>query len=107
VAIGNVINPTRIAPSIAKIIVKSNKSKTIKNDFITIPMPREKPTSPCRYSFLRGLKKVLTKRGREKSSKNALLSEAKNPRILSGASTNQNLRKIKGSKRKLPIGQTT
>jgi hypothetical protein len=57
----------------------------------------ENPTNPSRYSFFQGLKKVLSIRGSEKTPKKALFREAKNLRILTGASKYQNLRKIKGN----------
>jgi len=65
----------------------------------TIPIPIENPTSPSRYSFLRGLKKVRKRSGKENQWRSALLREAKNVSILTGASTNQNVKKAKGSVR--------
>lgn len=62
-------------------------------------MAIENLTSPGRYSFLRGLKKVFTKSGNEKSCKNAPLSETKNLKSATGLSMNQNLRNITGSTR--------
>lgn len=97
--IGNITNPTKITPSIAKSKTKRIRSIIIKNVFITIPTARENPTKPCRYSFLRGLKNVWKNKGREKSSKNALFTDEKNPSKFQGASINQNLRKINGSKK--------
>lgn len=45
---------------------KTVKSIKIKTVFTKIPIPIEKITSPFLYSFLRGLKKVRTIRGRER-----------------------------------------
>ncbi len=66
-------------------------------------MPMENPTKPCLYSFFQGRKYVLTRRGRENSSKKALLSEPKNESKDKGASKNQNFKKFKGNKI-IPMG---
>ena len=50
---------------------KSTKSAQITQVFTTMPMPIENPTSPLRYSFLIGLKNVLTISESEKSCKKA------------------------------------
>ena len=57
----------------------------------------EKPTSPSRYSFFQGLKKVLSIRGSEKTPKKALFKEAKKRSMFRGASKYQNLRIKKGN----------
>lgn len=72
-------------------------SEMIKPVLTNTPRAREKPTNPGLYSFLSGLKNVWIKRGKEKSRRNALLTEAKNCKSASGLSKNQNLRKIIGN----------
>ena len=67
-------------------------------------MTMEKPTKPSRYSFFQGLKKVLNIKGSEKTPKYALFNEAKNLKILTGASRYQNFRKMKGNNKIPCIG---
>lgn len=83
---------------------KRTKSAKITKLFIKIPIALEKPTSPCLYSFFHGLKYVFTRRGTEKSSKNALFNEAKKLKSEMGASINQNFKKFKGNKNIPAIG---
>ena|SRR5215469_8862513 len=96
VAIGNIKNETNITSSIANKTIRIARSAMMKNDFTTIPIALEKPTNPCRYSFLSGLKNVLNNRGRENSWKKASLKEAKNLSSATGLSINQNFRNITG-----------
>lgn len=67
--------------------------------FTTIPSPIENPTSPRRYSFFIGLKKVRINNGKEKNWRKALFNEIKKRTISFGASRNQNEIKTKGSLR--------
>ena len=64
-------------------------------------MPIEKPTNPCLYSFLRGLKKVLINVGSENNTKKASLRDKKNFNNPTGASIYQNFKKINGKIAKL------
>lgn len=72
------------------------RSTAIRTDFTKIPIPIENVTSPFLYSFLRGLKNVRTKRGKDKRSIMYLLSEMKKVMSPITASTYQNFRRKKG-----------
>ncbi len=75
---------------------KRRESPTIKNDLINIAMPIENPTSPSLYSLFHGLRNVRTKSGREKSCKNAVLTDIKYAISPRGASKNQNCKNKRG-----------
>lgn len=74
-----------------------NKSAAIKILLKNIPIAREKPMKPLRYSFFQGLKKVLTIKGKEKISKNPRLISVKKLKMETGASRYQNFIIAKGS----------
>ena len=77
VIIGKTKNPNR--RSISNTNTPTNKISEAKiiQLLTTIPIPIENPTSPLRYSFLTGLKKVCSSIGTEKKLKNALLKALK------------------------------
>jgi hypothetical protein len=56
-----------IKTSTTKIERRINEVTKINTVFMTIPKKIEKRTSPSRYSFFKGLKKVFSKFGSEKS----------------------------------------
>jgi hypothetical protein len=91
----------RSTASSAIITIKIARSKRIRNDLVSIPIHRENHTSPCLYSFFKGLKNVRSMSGSENNSKKAVFSEVKNPSMPRGASMYQNLRKITGNKKLL------
>lgn len=71
--------PIRISTNNMK---KTMRRETeIKNVFTIIPDITENSTSPSRYSFLRGLKKVPIKSGRDKSEATYRLNDTKNSNI--------------------------
>lgn len=75
------------------------KSTKITQLLISIPIPIENPTKPCLYSFFQGLKKVLNKSVKENNRSNAELTEPKKPIRETGASINQNLKKVTGNRK--------
>ena len=83
--------------------INAIRSKRIRIILIKIPIPRENPTNPCRYSFFHGLKKVFTNIWTENILKNARFTEAKYKIIRLGASKNQKIKKSKNRARKLCI----
>jgi hypothetical protein len=96
VAIGKKRKEKNIIASSTNNITSMKRSAKIRKVLINIPIPREKPTNPCLYSFLSGLKKVLIKVGSENNTKNASLRDKKNLSIPTGASIYQNFKKISG-----------
>jgi len=60
---GRVIVIRRKAISSARVIRIIDSPIRRRNDFTTTPAAREKTTSPSRYSFFRGWKKVFRRRG--------------------------------------------
>lgn len=71
----------------------------INTDLTIIPITRENPTSPSRYSFFSGRKKVVIKSGSENRCKKALLKDKKYRTIPIGASIYQNFKNAIGKKR--------
>jgi hypothetical protein len=92
-------NPSTIMPSMSNKQTNAARSKRIRTDFTAMPIPIEKPTSPGRYSFFKGLKNVRRNNGRERRCRKALLTEAKYRIRDLGASRNQNFRKAIGRKK--------
>lgn len=64
--------------SIERILRRINAETNIKTLLSTIPKTIEKTTNPSLYSFLRGLKKVLTRRGKDNNEATYRLKEIKN-----------------------------
>lgn len=93
---GHKIKKTKNEISAARTKIKIIISATITKVFINIPIAIEKSTNPFLYSFFQGLKKVLIRRGRDRSESRDAFKEEKNLIIFIGASRYQNFKKTKG-----------
>ena len=74
---GQMIKDINKTSSIAISNNKIIKSIIIIQNLTNIPIPMEKYTRPCLYSFFNGLKKVRSIRGNENSLRNALFKDRK------------------------------
>jgi hypothetical protein len=89
----------KIATSTAIRKTKRSTSTKMSTDFTITPITLEKRTKPGRYSFLSGLKNVLTRSGNENNLRNALFTDIKNPANSRGLSKYQNFKNVSGNRK--------